>query len=98
MRHLAFLLVLAPAVAWAQQTPVQQSNPPTLQQVLDQKSGQIADAVAAMRGQITQDQNTISTLTQQSAVASAKAEEMEKRANNLQAQLDAATKLNPTPK
>lgn len=98
MRAAAFALVtMIPAIAWAQQTPTPQSSPPTLQQILDQKSSQIADAVAAMRGQITQDNATINMLSQQSSDMATKNAALEKQVSNLQAQLKAAT-ANPDSK
>ena len=87
----ASLLAMIPAIAWAQQTPLQQSSMPTLQQMLDQKSAEIADRIAQFRGQITQDQSLIATLSQQNSDLATKSGALEKQVANLQEQLKAAT-------
>lgn len=86
------LAMLLPVAAMAQQAPVSQSSLPTLQQVLDQKSAAVADFIAQLRGQITQDQSTIAAMSQQSNDLSTKVQTLEKQVKNLQDQLDAATK------
>lgn len=90
MKAAAFLLAMIPTIAWAQQATTQASLP-SLQQLLDQKSSQIFDAVAAMRGQIAQDNATITTVSQQNSELTVKNQTLEKENSNLQAQLKAAT-------
>src|SRR5579859_3791387 len=91
MKLMTFLLVATlPVAALAQQTPVQQSTLPTLQQMMDQKSAQVADAVAQFRNQISQDQQINTTLMQENAALTTKNSDLQKQVDNLQAQLTAA--------